>query len=273
MNPFNFSLLLFWHDGTRFENDSTDSLLNRLLKLKYMKTIFTLLSSLFISASVLAADAKQKSVVTIKSVDNQNIMVVLDGKRFDANDNSIMISNLNAGQHSVKVYRLRNNGVFNILGKRYEVVYNSTVTLKKRTHLFITIERSGFISMQENKLKNGRDFDYDDDDYDFDDYYERDRYATGMNEAEFDRMLQSISREWLESNKIKSVTQVTKTNRFTTDQVKELMRLFTFENYRLEVAKLAYVNTVDKWNYSEVNTLFSYQASKTELDRYIRSQR
>lgn len=96
-----------------------------------MKTIFTLLSSLFISASVLAADAKQKSAVTIKSVDNQNIMVVLDGKRFDANDNSIMISNLDAGQHSVKVYRLRNNGVFNILGKRYEVVYNSTVSLKK----------------------------------------------------------------------------------------------------------------------------------------------
>jgi hypothetical protein len=240
-----------------------------------MKTIFTLLSSLFISASVLAADAKQKSVVTIKSVDNQNIMVVLDGKRFDADDNSIMISNLNAGQHSVKVYRLRNNGVFNILGKRYEVVYNSTVNLKKRTHLLITIERNGFISMQENKLKNGRGFEYDDD-YDYDDYeeyYDRDRYATGMNKIEFDRMLQSISREWLESNKIKSVTQVTKTNRFTTDQVKELMRLFTFENYRLEVAKLAYMNTVDKWNYSEVNTLFSFQASKIELDRYIRSQR
>lgn len=240
-----------------------------------MKTFFTLLSSLFISASVLAADAKQKSVVTIKSVDNQNIMVVLDGKRFDANDNSIMISNLNAGQHSVKVYRLRNNGVFNILGKRYEVVYNSTVSLKKRTHLLITIERNGFISMQENKLKNGRGFEYDDDyDYDdYDEYYDRDRYATGMNKVEFDRMLQAISREWLESNKIKSVTQVTKTNRFTTDQVKELMRLFTFENYRLEVAKLAYINTVDKWNYSEVNTLFSFQASKTELDRYIRSQR
>ncbi len=240
-----------------------------------MKTIFTLLSSLFISASVLAADAKQKSAVTIKSVDNQNIMVVLDGKRFDANNNSIMISNLNAGQHSVKVYRLRNNGVFNILGKRYEVVYNSTVNLKKRTHLLITIERNGFISMQENKLKNGCGFEYDDDyDYDdYDEYYEGDRYATGMNKVEFDRMLQSISREWLESNKIKSVTQVTKTNRFTTDQVKELMRLFTFENYRLEVAKLAYINTVDKWNYSEVNTLFSFQASKIELDRYIRSQR
>lgn len=126
--------------------------------------------------------------------------------------------------------------------------------------------------MQENKLKNGRGFEYDDD-YDYDDYYENDRYATGMNKVEFDRMLQSISREWLESNKIKSVSQVTKTNRFTTDQVKELMRLFSFENYRLEVAKLAYVNTVDKWNYSEVNTLFSFQASKTELDRYIRSQR
>lgn len=245
-----------------------------------MKTIFTLLSSLFITASVFAADAKTKSMVTIKSVDRQNITVVLDGKRFDANDNALMISNLDAGQHTIKVYRQRSNGLFNLSGKRYEVVYNSVVNLKTRTHLFITIERNGFVSMSENKLKNGRGFEYDDDyDYDYnrDGRYENidDRmgYERAMGNAEFKRVLQNIDREWLESNKIKSASQVIKTSKLTTDQVKELMRLFSFENNRLEVAKQAYVNTIDKWNYSEVNTLFSFQASKMELERYIRNTR
>jgi hypothetical protein len=51
------------------------------------------------------------------------------------------------------------------------------------------------------------------------------------------------------------------------------MRLFTFENNRLELAKQAYDNVVDKWNYREVYTLFSFEASKRELEREIVSRR
>lgn len=253
-----------------------------------MKTFSTLLASLFLSVSVFAA-AKPTSTLTIKSADNSDIRVVLDGKRFEPNDNALMISNLNEGVHSVKVYKQRGNGAFNILGKRYELVYNTSLNLKKRTHLFVTIERNGRISMTESKVKgNGnfddsygrdRDRDRDDDYYDYDrdgqwgDYDAPASYGRGMSNSEFSRVLQSIDKEWLEGNKLKSATQVVRNNQLTSAQVKQLVQLFGFENNKLELAKQAYANTVDKRNYDIIFDVFSFSTSRTELERFIRTGR
>lgn len=241
-----------------------------------MKTIFTLFVSMLMSVSLFAGDNRGKSSLLIKSLDNADIRVVLDGKRFEPNDNALFISNLDAGRHTIKVYRESRGGFFQIVGKRYELVYNTQVTLKNRSQLLIQIERNGVITVRENRTQpnRGRNNDRDRREYDFDRdgvYGDYDRYmAPSMSQSEFQRVLSNIDREWLETNKIKSASQVVRTERLSTDQVKEIMRLFRFENNRLEVAKLAYANTVDKWNFHEVNTLFSYSSSRVELERYIR---
>jgi hypothetical protein len=80
-----------------------------------MKTIFTLFASLFMSVAVFAA--KNNSILTIKSVDQSDISVVLDGKRFEPNNNGVMIQGLEKGSHDIKVYREKKNGVFNVLVK------------------------------------------------------------------------------------------------------------------------------------------------------------
>lgn len=246
-----------------------------------MKTIFTLFASLFLSVAVFAA-AKPTSTLTIKSADNSDIRVVLDGKRFEPNDNALMISNLEEGRHSLKVYKQRGNGIYTILGKSYELVYNTTVNLKKRTQLFVTIERNGRITMSENKVKgnggfNGRDRDDDYYDYDNDgqwgDYDAPTSNGRAMSNSEFNRVLQSIDREWLEGNKLKSATQVVKTNQMTSAQVKQMVQLFGFENNKLELAKSAYANTIDKRNYDVVLDVFTYSSSRTELERFIRTGR
>ena len=56
-------------------------------------------------------------------------------------------------------------------------------------------------------------------------------------------------------------------------QVKEMLLLFSFENNKLELAKQAYASTVDKRNYSMVYDVFSFNTSKTELDRFIQGRR
>jgi hypothetical protein len=114
-------------------------------------------------------------------------------------------------------------------------------------------------------------------DYDRDGRYGDDDAGSGynnvMSDRDFNRLLQSINTEWLESNKLKSVTQVLSTNMVTTLQVKQLMRLFSFENNKVEVAKKAYLNTVDKNNFFAVNEEFSFNSSRDELARFIRSCR
>lgn len=250
-----------------------------------MKTIFTLLSSLFLSVAVFAAPAaatahRQKSTLTVKSIDNSDIRVVLDGRRFEPNDNSIMITGLEKGSHTVKVYRQKNSGMFNILGKRYEMVYNTTLMVKGKTHVTLSIDRYGRSSITEQRIRgNGqwnddrdRDFDYDRDGK-YGDYDENYGYERGMSDREFRQVLQAIEKEWLETNKLKSATHIVTTNSLTSAQVKQMVLMFGFEANKLELAKQAYRNTVDKRNYYIINDAFSFNSSKDELNRFIRNYR
>ena len=238
-----------------------------------MKTIFTLFASLFMSFAVFAA-AKPQGILSVRSADNSDIRIVLDGKRFESNDNSITIHGLVNGQHSIKVFRQKRNGIFNLAGRGYELVYNANVQIKNRTHLAITIERNGRAVMQQTRINNdwkntGRDYEYGRDGQ-WGDYDNNEAYARGMSDREFRSVLNEIEKEWLESNKLKSATQVVRTNNITTAQVKELLLMFSFENNKLDLAKQAYANTVDKRNYSRLYDVFSFNSSKIELERYTR---
>jgi hypothetical protein len=242
-----------------------------------MKTIFTLFVSLFLGTAVFAA-ARPNSILTIKSADNADIRVELDGKRFQPNDNSIMFGDMEPGRHDIRIYRQKRNSWFNLNGKGYELVYNTTINLKRRTHLFITVERNGRISMQENRIKRDAGWkDHKDRTPEYhgrwEDYDNHEGYARAINDRDFRNVLASIEKEWLESNKLKSASQVVKGNHFTTAQVEQLLLLFSFENNKLELAKLAFMNTVDKQNYSNLFDVFSFNSSKRELERYINNRR
>jgi len=254
-----------------------------------MKTIFTLFASLLLSLSLLAAGAKPKSMLTVKSNDLGDVKVVLDGKRFESTTNTITIQDLNAGYHSIKVYHQKSTGFMNIFGRRYEVVYNTSLNIKPGTLIQITVDRFGKTRMLESKIfvarndrgrgwdnKNGRDKEHDfdfDDDGQWGDYDNNSGYGKGMNDREFTQVLQAISKEWLETNKMKSATQIVTTNSLTSAQVKQVVLLFNFESNKLELAKKAYANTVDKSNYYMINDVFSFNGSKEELARYIRQAR
>lgn len=257
-----------------------------------MKRIFTLLASLILTISVFA-EARPKSTLTIQSTEMGDIRVVIDGRRFEPNDNFMRIQGLEAGSHQVKIYVEKRNGMYSIFGKKYQVVYNTILNIKPRANMSITVDRFGRASVTETRTRggygNGRNWDKDND-FDFDrgsnrGDYGNDRndrngqwdnhygYERGMDDREFDLVVQSIEKEWLESNKLKSATHVAQSNKLTSAQVKELMLLFSFESNKLDVAKQAYANTVDKKNFSIVNDAFSFNSSRDELARFIRNFR
>ena len=131
----------------------------RVLKTKIMKTIFTLFASLILSAAVMAAPkvngAGPKSTLTIKSSDRGDLRVIIDGRRFEPNDNYLRIQGMDAGYHNVKVYREKNSGLFSIFGKRYEVVFSNSIALKPFTNVMILVDRFGRTTVNESRM-NGR---------------------------------------------------------------------------------------------------------------------
>ena len=195
--------------------------MNEPKKEKSMKTFFTLLSAFLLSASLMAAD-HNKSAITVRSADQTDIRVIVDGRRYDPGDHAIFIRDLDPGMHDVRIFKRSRGSWGPWYGRRFEMVYKDRVNLRRSTHLFITVDRNGRVSLRENRIGNRQD--KDDDRYDrkdkhdrrvyghrkgrddrrgYDDHWEdldyRDGYASPMNDREFSEVLRSIDREWLEA--------------------------------------------------------------------------
>ena len=233
-----------------------------------MKKFFTLIISSLFSLSLLAFDGSRLSISAVTS--SQELSVEVDGRKFSMKDNSITLSYLAEGYHQVKVYRQAKRGNGNTFGRNV-IVYTNSVLLKRGFHLDITINRFGKVLMDERRM------DINDEWYnDQDDYYDSENggwnngYSNVMNTREFETVKASLRKEWFENNRITSVKYIIEKNNFTTSQVKEMMLLFTFENNRLEIAKLAFRKTVDKNNYFQLNDALTFSSSKDELARFIR---
>ena len=97
--------------------------------------------------------------------------------------------------------------------------------------------------------------------------------ATGchwpMDEASFARAYKSIEEKSFESSKLTIAKQVFNTNCMTSDQVKRVLLLFSFEATRLDFAKYAYGYTYDISNYYMLNDAFNFESSIDELNEYI----
>jgi hypothetical protein len=109
---------------------------------------------------------------------------------------------------------------------------------------------------------------YDDDHNNDDTRFDNDSRA--MTNNDFAMAKESLRREWFENSRLTAAKQIIDRNYFTSQQVKELVLLFTFENNRLDIAKYAYAKTVDKANYFMLNDAFTFNNNKEALKEYIR---
>ncbi len=93
-----------------------------------------------------------------------------------------------------------------------------------------------------------------------------------MSNTEFGDARKSIEGQSFEDTKMKIARQVGRDRCFTTEQVKGIMGLFSFEDNKLEFAKYAYDRTHDIGNYFKLNDAFSFSSSVDELNTYIESR-
>ena len=267
------------------ESDSYENNFQVTIKLKVMKKIFTLLLSSLFSLSLFAYDGTRLSISTVTN--NMDLKVEIDGKRFTMQDNSITVGNLSEGSHQVKIYRDKKRNAWGFGRRGEDVIYSSYVYLKRGFHSDIVVNRFGKVFVDEQRIDENDRYNEDDRRYnDRDNNYDNGNnnnnnnnngwnngYGNVMSDREFNDMKEQIRKEWFENNRLTSAKVIIDKNNFTTQQIKDLMLLFTFENNRLEVAKYAYRKTVDKQSYFQVNDAFTYNSSKDELARYIREYR
>ncbi len=236
-----------------------------------MKKTFTLLFTSLFSLSLLAFDGSRLSISTVRNTD---LKIEVDGRRMTMRDNSITLSNLNDGYHDIKIVRdakKQGNGFGFGNKKREEVLYNSRVYLRRGFHIDITVNRFGKVFTDERRIEANDDW-YGDDNYD-NGGWDNGNYSRAISQRDFDQVKQSLQKEWFENNRLTSAKFIIENNFFTAMQVKELMQLFSFDDKKLEIAKLAYRKTIDKQNYYVCNEALTFSSNKDELARFIRESR
>ena len=94
-----------------------------------------------------------------------------------------------------------------------------------------------------------------------------------MPEKDFRVFFQTVQKRSFDSDKISEINTSLEQRCLTSDQVKELITVSSFESTRLEIAKKMYDNCIDKQNYFKVNDNLKMSSSREELNNYIQSKR
>lgn len=90
-----------------------------------------------------------------------------------------------------------------------------------------------------------------------------------LTQNEFADALKSINARSTEDGKLSSAKQVLSANCVNVEMVKSIMKLFATDEKKLEVAKYAYNNTVDKGSYYKLNSEFANESSIDALNNAI----
>lgn len=98
-------------------------------------------------------------------------------------------------------------------------------------------------------------------------------YGNAMNEREFSSFMQMLKRQSFDDTKLDFArTQLGRTA-FNTRQIEMMMKEFSFDKNRLELAKIAYRTCVDKRNYFELYDAFDFESYARELNKFVQNQR
>ena len=90
-----------------------------------------------------------------------------------------------------------------------------------------------------------------------------------ISDREFAELVNIVKSKAFDNTKLEICKLSIDNSFFTTDMVCSLIRLLSFESYKLDLAKYAYVKTVDKRNYIRVFDTFDFESSITDLKNFI----
>jgi hypothetical protein len=233
-----------------------------------------LLISLIALLVCTAISFSQSSYLQLSLYDDGNFTVTMDNTAL-TEGNYAEFDNLSAGEHSLKVARVNTDP--NASGT---VIFDNKIKIASGSDLYAVIdEYNAFVIYKKKKYALNRlipmgDFVMkcgDDNSKKVKDEYsttDECRYKV-MKKDDFKDLKGSINNRSFETSNTTIVKSAIDENYFTADQVRELLRYFTFEDTKLEIAKYSYKKVCDTKNFFKVYDAFDYDSSITELKNYI----
>ena len=157
-----------------------------------MKTIFTLLLATTFATSAFAYD---EGKLTVTFAAKNNVQVMIDGRTYSQQENTIVLTGVQPGNHSIRIYKAQKGGNRygrNNRAQRSELLYATNVWVRPNYHVDIMVNRFGKALIDESLLRNNDRW-QDDEWYGDGSYNGYDnRYNRAMSESEFNQFVQQI---------------------------------------------------------------------------------
>jgi hypothetical protein len=90
-----------------------------------------------------------------------------------------------------------------------------------------------------------------------------------MTPSNFETMKKSVESKPFSETKMSTAKIATKNNCVSVNQVKEICKLFSMDEDKLDYAKYAYDYCVDKGNYFQVSEVFSFSTTTDEFNEFL----
>lgn len=228
-----------------------------------MKTIF---ATLFLFSTLLS---QSKSYLKVE-LDNSNYIIIFDGSLYSAN--SKFEGEIDGGKHAISI--LKHNYNLTASKVKTDVIYEGTLDLTD--NMFYIYKLSGgylsFVSVdvyspaistvvtsnsQETSATNNNTAPVT---------------GTAMDDATFVTFLTKMKDKSMDNQKLDFVKSNMKNNWFNTDQVLQMLQTFSYENNKVELAKIIWHKTTDKGSFFKIYDAFTFSSSEKSVQEYVDAQ-
>lgn len=254
-------------------------------------TMFTIALGL-LSSGVFA----NHSDINLKSFDNGNISVFLDGNSLGDACNEFNMLQVPEGRHHLRVLR-HHNQPYAWWGSYPTTVFNGYIDVPGGYQMFVEIDRFNRFNVYDQINVGGFQepvtcqFGCDgscgrfncpqncvipcrqpqNNDHNPNTWWDQSCSASHMTQHDFRHLMRAIGSKWFDSSKSAVARHAIEENHFSAFEIREILMMMNHESTRLELAKFAYVHTCDHARFFQVFNVFHHRSSIRSLERFMRN--
>ncbi len=232
-----------------------------------------------------------QSMLKISLSDKSPINVAVDGRFFNKTGTSITVGDLPPGRHSIKIYAPNENNYSN---RMHHAIFDDRIkTFEGNITILVYDPERDIVDINEEDIytyKNNQNNPTNNNQQTNNNNINNNTISRNDNNAipppttngNMGETLTKDKTEVLKNKMAEKVSDLEKvkvaqielaSEKITSAQVGEMMDWFVFESGKIEFVKWAYDKTVDKENYGNLESKFSYKNYQDEFIDFIKSKK
>ena len=234
-----------------------------------------LVSCIFIFALPANAQQRQSGSLQIINSNNESVQAEISGPQSfnETFSGNIILSNLMPGEYLVTVYSMQGRRQNTIVNQVMQVIQGqrtiATITINLVSTQFVHDQNSQLIytNMHTNVPPNVVVVPQTPP------HSSHSSNTQQMNQRDFNQFYNSVEKAAFDSNKLKIVSAATDYSMFSISQIRQIVKLFTFEDGKLDCAKKMSANATDRQHLHLVADEFTFSVTKDKYLDYLKRHR